>query len=187
MEIEKLVINALKDTDCPLYDKVLNPDGIIPIIAALDQPEPRSPYLLIDLINTRKIGMPYKSVSHTETNTKEHVFQVKEFLVGLTLHAPTKDASQEWIRHFENGIYSDMYSWAFTKQGLSLVSGSDLLYRFESISGTAYKRAILNLTLRAEIADEYVVNNLNRVEVIGYIEDSLRGDTGDISVDITKE
>lgn len=186
MEVEKLIIYALKDTDCPLKTS-LNPDGIIPIIAALDQPEPRSPYLLIDLINTRKIGMPYKSVTHEDGNTKEHVFQVKEFLIGLTLHAPTKDVSQEWIRHFENGIHSDMYSWAFTKQGLGLVSADDLLYRFESISGTAYKRAILNITLRAEVSDDFIVNNLNRVEVEGQLEDSLTVNAGNITVDVIKD
>ena len=171
MEIEKLVIYALKNTDCPLYDKLSNPTGIIPVIAALDQPEPRSPYLLIDKINTRKIGLPYKSISHKGGNTKEHIFQVKEYLVGLTLHATTKDISQEWIRHFENGIHSDMYSYAFTQQGASLVSSDDLMYQFEPVSGTAYKRAILNLTLRAEVEESYQVNFIDRVVIEGYLSD----------------
>lgn len=186
MEIEKLVIYALKNTDCPLYDKLLNPKGIIPVIAALDQPEPRSPYLLIDKINTRKIGLPYKSISHTDGNTKEHIFQVKEYLIGLTLHATTKDISQEWIRHFENGIHSDMYSYAFTQQGVSLVSSDDLMYQFEPVSGTAYKRAILNLTLRTEVEDDFEVRELRAVELQGNIKDSLKIDTGDILIEIEK-
>ena len=76
MDIEKLVIYALKDTDCPLYDKILNPTGIIPTIASLNNPEPRAPYLLINIVNTRKIGLPYKSTTHKSNDVREHVFQV---------------------------------------------------------------------------------------------------------------
>ena len=169
MDIEKLVIYALKDTDCPLYDKVLNPTGIIPTIASLNNPEPRAPYLLINIINTRKIGLPFKSMIHEISNVKEHIFQVKEYLISLTLHAENKDVAQEWFRYFENGIHSDMNDWAFTKQGLSLVSATDMMYQHTPVSGVPYKRAIIDLTLRAEVQEEYRVNYLQSVAIDGTI------------------
>lgn len=167
MEIEKVIIYALKNTDCPLYDPIIRPDGIIPLIANLDQPEPRSPYLLINIINTTKIGLPYKSVNNDGVDIKEHIFQVKDFYVGLTLHATTKDVSQDWFRHFENGVHSDMVDWAFSQEGLALVESDNIVYQSLPISGTAYKRATMNVTLRAEIQEGYKVNFLQGVEIEG--------------------
>ena len=76
MEIEKAVLYALRHTDFPEYDATLNPNGVIPVIANLDQPEPRAPYLLIDIINTTKIGLPYKSVINDGVNIKEHMLSL---------------------------------------------------------------------------------------------------------------
>lgn len=186
MDIEKLVIYALKDTDCPLYDKTLNPVGIIPIIAALNQPEPRAPYLLINVINTRKIGLPYKSTIHKSTDVREHIFQVKEYLISLTLHAKTGDVAQEWFRHFENGVHSDMVDWSFTNQGLSLSSATDIVYQQQPISGVPYKRAIIDLTLRAEVQEGYGVNHLNRVNIEGAIGDKHSPNITTITIDKQK-
>ena len=167
MEIEKAVLFALRDTDFPEYDKLTNPNGVIPVIANLDQPEPRAPYLLIDIINTTKIGLPYKSVINNGVDIKEHIFQVKDFYISLTLHATTKDVSQEWFRHFENGVHSDMVDWAFSQEGLALVESEDIMYLSQPISGVAYKRAIMNITLRAEIQEAYKVNFIQSVSVSG--------------------
>lgn len=169
MEIEKSILFALRQTDFPEYDSLLNPNGVIAVIANQDQPEPRAPYLLINLINTRKIGMPYKSVINDGINIKERIYQVKDFYVSLTLHAKTKDPSQEWFKHLENGIHSDMVSWAFSQQGLGLVESDDIIYQSQPISGVAYKRAMMNITVRAEISDSYKVNFIDRVEIDGYL------------------
>ena len=183
MDIEKLVIYALKDTDCPLYDKVLNPTGIIPTIASLNNPEPRAPYLLINIINTRKIGLPYKSTIHKASNVREHLFQVKEYLVSLTLHAKNNDDAQDWFRHFENGTHSDMYDWAFTNQGLSLVSATDIVYQHTPVSGVPYKRAIMDLTLRVEVQEYYKVFSVNRVTITGSTITTDGVDLGNIVID----
>ena len=183
MDIEKLVIYALKDTDCPLYHKVLNPDGIIPIIATLKQTEPRAPYLLINIINTRKIGLPYKSTIHKASNVREHIFQVKEYLISLTLHAENNDDAQDWFRYFENGIHSDMNDWAFTKQGLSLVSATDIMYQHTPVSGVPYKRAIMDLTLRVEVQEDYKVFSVNRVTITGSTITTDGVDLGNIVID----
>ena len=183
MDIEKLVIYALKDTDCPLYDKVLNPTGIIPTIASLNNPEPRAPYLLINIINTRKIGFPYKSTNHKVSNVREHLFQVKEYLVSLTLHAKNNDDAQDWFRYFENGIHSDMNDWAFTNQGLSLVSSTDIMYQHTPVSGVPYKRAIIDLTLRVEVQEDYKVFSVNRVNITGSTSTINGVDSGNIVID----
>lgn len=169
MEIEKAVLYALRETDFPEYHKVNNPNGVIPVIANLDQPEPRPPYLLIDVINTTKVGMPYRSVINDGIDIKEHMFQVKDFYMSLTLHATTKDASQEWFRHLEDGVHSDMVDWAFSQQGLALVESDNILYQSQPISGTAYKRAIMNVTLRAEVQEAYKVNFIQSVEIKGVL------------------
>ena len=185
MEIEKAVIYSLRRTDFADYerDPILNPYGILPIIANLDQPEPPSPYLMIDIINTTKIGLPYKSVINDGIDIKEHIFQVKDFYISLTLHATTKDISQEWFKHFENGVHSDMVDWAFAKEGLSLVESEDIMYLSQPISGVAYKRAIMNITLRAEIQEAYKVFNINSVKVDGNLKDSLNNSTPDVTVE----
>lgn len=183
MEIEKAVLFALRETNFPEYHKITNPDDVIPVIANLDQPEPRAPYLLIDIINTTKIGLPYKSVINDGIDIKEHIFQVKDFYISLTLHATTKDISQEWFRHFENGVHSDMVDWAFAKEGLSLVDSEDIMYLSQPVSGVAYKRAIMNITLRAEIQEAYKVFNINSVKVDGTLKDSLNNSTPDVTVE----
>lgn len=183
MEIEKAVLFALRETNFPEYHKITNPDDVIPVIANLDQPEPRAPYLLIDIINTTKIGLPYKSVINDGIDIKEHIFQVKDFYISLTLHATTKDISQEWFRHFENGVHSDMVDWAFAKEGLSLVESEDIMYLSQPVSGVAYKRAIMNITLRAEIQEAYKVFNINSVKVDGTLKDSLNNSTPDVTVE----
>ena len=187
MEIEKAVLFALRDTDFPEYNKVTNPNGVIPIIANLDQPEPRAPYLLIDIINTTKIGLPYKSVINNGVDIKEHIFQVKDFYISLTLHATTKDVSQEWFRHFENGVHTDMTDWAFTKVGLALVESEDIMYLSQPISGVAYKRAVMNITLRAEIQESYIVKDIRQVEITGNLTDSLGINTGDVYINVDKD
>ena len=186
MDIEKLVIYALEDTDCPLYDKITNPFGIKPVIATLKQTEPSAPYLLISIINTRKIGLPYKSTIHEISNVMEHIFQVKEYLVSLTLHAKNNDVAQEWFRHFENGIHSDLYDWAFTSQGLSLVGATDIVYQHTPVSGVPYKRAVIDLTLRAEVQEGYGVNHLNRVNIEGAIGDKHSPNVTTITIDKQK-
>ena len=182
MEIEKAVLFALRETDFPEYDKLTNPNGVIPVIANLDQPEPRAPYLLIDIINTTKIGLPYKSVINNGVDIKEHIFQVKDFYISLTLHATTKDISQEWFKHFENGVHSDMVDWAFSQEGLALVESEDIMYLSQPVSGVAYKRAVLNITLRAEIQEAYKVFNINNVKVEGRLKDSTNNTVPEIIV-----
>lgn len=187
MEIEKAIIYALKETDCPLYHPTLNPCGIIPVIANLDQPEPRAPYLLIGILNTTKIGLPYKSVVNNGVDIKEYIFQVKDFYVGLTLHTTTKSEFQDWFNHFENGVHSDMVDWAFYQQGLALVESEAIMYQPLPISGTAYKRAIMNITLRAEIQESYMVKDIRQVEITGNLTDSLGINTGDVYINVDKD
>lgn len=186
MQIEKSIIYALKDTDCPLYDPITRPDGIIPIIANLDQPEPREPYLLINIINTTKIGLPYKSVVNNGIDIKEYIFQVKDFYVGLILHTTTKSEFQDWFNHFENGVHSDMVDWAFYQQGLALVESEAIMYQPLPISGTAYKRAIMNITLRAEVLEKYMVKDIKRVNIEGNLTDSLNSNVSEVIVNIEK-
>ena len=187
MEIEKAVLFALRDTDFPEYHKITNPNGVIPVIANLDQPEPRAPYLLIDIINTTKIGLPYKSVINDGIDIKEHIFQVKDFYVSLALHATTKDVSQAWFKHFENGVHSDMVDWAFSQEGLALVESESILYQSLPISGTAYKRAIMNITLRAEVQESYMVKDIRQVEITGNLTDDLEGNAGDVYINVDKD
>lgn len=186
MQIEKSIIYALDKTDCPLYHPVSRPDGIIPIIANLDQPEPREPYLLINIINTTKIGLPYKSVVNNGVDIKEYIFQVKDFYVGLTLHTTTKSEFQDWFNHFENGVHSDMVDWAFYQQGLALVESESIMYQPLPLSGTAYKRAIMNITLRAEIQEAYMVKDIRQVEITGNLTDDLEGNAGDVYLNVDK-
>ena len=71
-----------------------------------------------------------------------------------------------------------MYDWAFTQQGLGFVSSDGIMYQPQPIAGKNYKNAILNLNFRTEILDNYFVNGISRVSMVGKV-----GSNKDVVVD----
>lgn len=159
MKFESAIIQALKQIDMP--------SDIIPVLSDRGGVEPRAPYLLINIISTTNIGLPRKSVSHGLGAAVEMLFQVKDIHVSFTFHAETKSDTHDWVQHFSNGIYSDSYDWAFTQQGLGLVSADNIMYQPQPVDGKNYKRAIIDITFRSEILDEFKVNSLDKVVIDG--------------------
>lgn len=175
MLIESLVINALKGVGMP-------PD-ITPVLADRSGVEPAAPYLLINIISTTSIGLPTKSVSHKDGDVNENIFQVKDFLVSLTFHASTKGNTHDWIQMFHTGIFSDLVDHAFTQQGLGIVDCKDIMYQPSPVDGKNYKRAILDITLRAEVQDKFIVNNITGIEMKGFFtSEGVEGTTGNVVV-----
>lgn len=168
MQIETAIVNALNSIDMPEY--------IILVLSDRDGVEPRAPYLLINIINTNNVGLPRKSISHKLGNEVETIFQVKDIQVSLTFHAQATDPTHDWVQHFETGLHSDLVDWAFTQQGLGLVSSNGIMYQSQPVSGKNYKRAIIDITLRAEISDTFKVNNINHINIDGYFSDDVISD-----------
>lgn len=174
MQIEASIIQALKQVDIPLPDRKI-------ILADRDGVEPKAPYLIIQIINTTNTGLPRRSVTHEEGILTESIFQTKDFDIALTFHAtPYNDETHDWVQYFHSGVFSDMVDWAFTQQGLGLVSCDDIMYQSQPVNGRNYKRAILNMTLRAEVLNEYRVNSVKGVEAVGDITST----TGEVVVDM---
>jgi len=164
MKFETAIINALKNINMP--------DNITPVLSDRDGVEPRAPYLLINVISTTNIGLPRKSVSHSLTDKVETIFQVKDVYISLTFHASAKDPTHDWVQHFDTGLQSDMYDWAFTQQGLGFVDSDGVMYQPQPIAGKNYKNAILNLTFRSEVVDDFFVNGISRVGIIGDLKNT---------------
>lgn len=179
MQIESSVVQALKNVGMP--------ENITVVLADRDGVEPKAPYLIVQVIGTSTVGLPSKSVSHEEGNVTEKVYQVKDFDIALTFHAATRGDTHDWIQYFHSGIFSDMVDWTFTQQGLGIVECDDIMYQSQPVDGSNYKRAILNMTLRTEVLNEYKVNNINRIEVVGDLIDELAGKFGEVVVDIPFE
>lgn len=160
MQIESSIIQALKNLEMPT--------NIIPVLADRGGVEPRAPYLLINVINSTNIAMPTKSVTHSLTSKTESIFQVRDYYVSFTFHADAKDPVQDWIQSFYTALYSDIVDYAFSQQGLGLVDSENIMYQAQPVDGKNYKRAIMNITFRAEIQDSFTINALNSVEYEGF-------------------
>lgn len=176
MQIEKLIINALKGIGMP--------SKVTPILADRDGVEPEAPYLIIQMLDVVPACLPTRSISHSEGNVTEKVFQTKTFYTSLTFHASATDDLQDWIHRFQTGLMSDMYDWAFTQQGLGIVNMGNIMYQSYPVDNKNYKRAIIDIAFRAEIMEEFVVNAITGVQVIGKKYDPEYGEFGDITIDV---
>lgn len=176
MQIESSIIQALKNLEMP--------ESIIPVLADRSGVEPRAPYLLINIINSTNIGLPTKSLSHTNLSSTERLLQVRDYYVSFTFHADAKDPVQDWVQSFYTALQSDLVDYAFSQQGLGLVDAENIMYQPQPVDGVNYKRSIMNITLRTEIEDKFTVNRLKGVEYEGIISDELAGDIGSFSVNV---
>lgn len=170
MQVESSIINALKNIGMP--------SNITPVLSDRSGVEPPAPYLLINIIDTRSIGLPYKSVSHKLGNKTERLFQVKEFYVSFTFHAEGKSNTHDWVQRFHTGLMSDLFDHSFSQQGLGLVKSDGIMYQPSPVDGMNYKRANIDITFRAEVLDEFNVNSVDKVTVTG--------DLGVVPIVITK-
>lgn len=173
MQIESSIIQALKNLEMP--------ESIIPVLADRSGVEPRAPYLLINIINSTNIAMPTKSVTHSLTSKTENILQVRDYYVSFTFHADAKDPVQDWVQSFYTALYSDIVDYAFSQQGLGLVDAENIMYQPQPVDGVNYKRAIMNLTFRAEVQDSFTVNALNGIEYEGF----YLGGKSYVKVDVT--
>lgn len=161
MVFENAIIQALKHIDMPV--------NIIPILSDRSGVEPPAPYLLINIISTTNIGLPRRTVSHGLGEAREYLFQVKDINVSFTFHAESKSDTHDWVQHFSNGLFSDSFDWAFSQQGLGIATSNDIMYQPQPVDGKNYKRAILDITFRSEILDDFKVYSLDKVVVDGVL------------------
>lgn len=176
MQLERSIVQALKYIEMPT--------NITPILSDRNGIEPKAPYLLIQTITTTNIGTASKSVVHEQGDVTETIIQTKDFNVALIFHADTSGDTLDWVNRFHTGLSSDLYDWAFSQQGLGVVSWDDIVYQSAPVDGKNYKRAIVGMTFRSEIVDKFTVNEMNRVEFVGDIVDELAGKVDEVVVDI---
>jgi hypothetical protein len=176
MQIESRIVEALK--------LIGMPSNITLVLADRDGVEPPAPYLLVQVIRTYSDNMPSISTSHKEGNQKEIILQVKDYKISLTFHADTKDGTHDWVDYFHSGIHSDLVDWAFTQQGLGLVSSDDIIYLSQPVDGVNYKRAVMDIEVRTEVMNEYQVNRLDRFEAVGTLVDASIGEFGEVVIDV---
>lgn len=161
MNLEVSIINALKLVGMPV--------DITTMLADRDCVEPKAPYMMIQIIDVHNIGLPRKIVYHENGDVKESLFQTKEYNIALTFHASTKGSTLDWVDNFHTGLMSDMVDWAFSQQGLGLVRDNGIMYQSQPVNGKNYKRAIIDITLRAEVHGKFDVNPLSKVTITGYL------------------
>lgn len=172
MQIERAVINALKAIDMP--------PSITPILSDRNGVEPSSPYLLINIISVLDKSVARRTVSHEKGDKVERVLQTKDYLISFTFHARANDPVHNWIQRFQTGIYSDFYDYAFAQEGLGLVTTRGVMYQPSPVQGKNYKRAIIDIVFRAEVVEEFIVNDIKKVTIKGHLIDSLAGHFDDV-------
>lgn len=174
MQIESSIIQALKSLGIP-------PD-ITLVLSDRSGVEPFAPYLLINVINSTNIGMPTKTLTHTENIKAEKIFQVRDYFVSFTFHAEAKDPVQDWVQRFYTSLYSDLVDYAFSQQGLGLVGADNIMYQSSPVNNKNYKRSTIDITFRTELEDGFTINQIKEVEYEGTLVDSLGGDTGKVNI-----
>lgn len=173
MQIEASIIQALKSIGVPIERNSI-------MLSDRNGVEPATPYLLINVISVTDIGLPSKTVSHTDLNRTETLYQVKDFLVSFTFHTTGNSPVLDWVQSFSSGIHSDLIDHAFSQQGLGIVRTNGMMLQPQPVDGKNYKRAILDIVFRAEVKDSFSVNTLNGVSYEGSHED----DSSYVSLDI---
>ena len=177
MQVEAAIVQALKNIGMPSP-----PNSIAVILSDRGGVEPNAPYLLINIISTTNIGLPTKSTQILNNNKVERVFQVKDFYVGFTFHAEAKSSTHDWVQSFHTSLMTDSVDWAFSQQGLGLVDSGDIMYQPQPVDGKNYKRANIDITFRAEILDEFFVNDIRQVAVEGIFNTELQDNIADITI-----
>ena len=172
MRVETAVINALKCIGIP--------SRITPILSDRDGVEPSSPYLIINIISVLDKNVPRRTVSHEEGNKVERVIQTKDYLISFTFHTKANDPVHDWVQRFQTGISSDLYDYAFSQQGLGLVTTRGIMYQPSPVQGENYKRAIIDIVFRAEVVEAFIVNDIKKVTIKGHLIDSLAGHFDDV-------
>ena len=178
MQVEAAIVQALKNIGMPSP-----PNSIAVILSDRGGVEPNAPYLLINIISTTNIGLPTKSTQILNNNKVERVFQVKDFYVGFTFHAEAKSSTHDWVQRFHTSLMTDSVDWAFSQQGLGLVDSGDIMYQPQPVDGKNYKRANIDITFRAEVLDEFIVNDIARVNIEGSFNIDGYGTIGSVIVD----
>ena len=87
--------------------------------------------------------------------------------MSLTFHAQATDVVQDWVQSFYTGLHSDYVDYAFFQEGLGVVGAQDIKYQSVSVDGKNYKRAILDMTFRSEVLDNFNVDKLNSTLISG--------------------
>ena len=177
MQVEAAIVQALKDIGMPSP-----PNKITIILSDRSGVEPAAPYLLINIISTTNIGLPTKSTQILNNNKVERVFQVKDFYVSFTFHAEAKSSTHDWVQRFHTSLMTDSVDRAFSQQGLGLVDSGDIMYQPQPVDGKNYKRANIDITFRAEILDEFFVNDIRQVTVEGIFNTELQDNIADIII-----
>lgn len=178
MQVEQSVIQALKNVGMP--------EEITPILSDRVGVEPNAPYLIVQIVSTHNVALPRVTTYHEDGNVTESIFQVKDFNFSLTFHADARSPVHDWVQYFQTGLTdSDLVSWAFSQQGLGIVRDDGIMYQSSPVDTVNYKRAIMNITFRAEVLQEYIVNNMSRIVFEGSLEDSIAGRFGEVVTDTT--
>ena len=177
MQVEAAIVQAFKDIGMPSP-----PNKITIILSDRSGVEPAAPYLLINIISTTNIGLPTKSTQILNNSKVERVFQVKDFYVSFTFHAEAKSSTHDWVQRFHTSLMTDLVDRAFYQQGLGLVDSGDIMYQPQPVDGKNYKRANIDITFRAEILDEFYVDDIRQVTVEGILNTDLQDNISDIII-----
>ena len=172
MIYETLIVNALKTIGMP--------SNVTVVLSDRNGIEPNAPYLLINVYNIFNVGLPRKLTYHKKDNVVERMYQVKDIVVSFTFHALANDVVHDWVDRFHHGLSSDLFEYAFAQQGLGIVRYDDIRYQNNTHDTLNYKRAIIDVTFRTEVSDEFTVNSVEQVNIKGNIVNSY----DDVEVDI---
>ena len=159
MMIEKLIINALSNCNPPseLTMVLSDRNGVVP----------KTPYLTIDILDVVGIGSSVKTVNELYQITR----QVKEYEVTLTFQLEATSPIQDWVHWFYNGLETDFITYQFEKEGIGVVYYDDIKYQPNPVNGLNFKRVILEMTIRTEEEYRYEVNQINKIDFEGKLDD----------------
>ena len=148
-------------------EKIL-PDVLF-IFAYRNHTEPQDPYCLIQQVSIYPTAQAERNTSvNKDSKPIEVVSQPTNCLFNLSFYCQSNSTLQEIARKFQMGLQSNYFQFAFSEQNLSLVNLTKIMYTSESINSTTeIKRATLQLTVSGIVYEEWEINDIKQVGVIG--------------------
>lgn len=174
MLLESRIVNALQTID----------NNITYVLSGRNGVEPKQVWCLIDLPYLKSFGMADSNtrseIDQTTNYGTQRINQSKEIKLRLTYHGSATSIAGERALYMETALTSFYGTLAFSDNGLSILSKSDLKTIDIGYETSMFKRYILDIDILTVYSEEYKVDVIEDVEVSG----TLTGGNQDLDFNV---
>lgn len=139
------------------------------VLAYRNHTEPEDPFCLVQQVSIYPTAQAQINTSHKKGSLPiETVVTPTNCVFNLSFYCQSNSNLQEVARRFQMGLQSNKFAFSLTKQGLSIVGLTKIMYTQESVNTTTViKRATLQLTVSGIVSESWEIDDINQVDVSG--------------------